>query len=84
MASETSCERGCCPSQAEHYRSLTFVDHGEGSYHKRDEQLTKDRDAYKRLRSDGLQPRNIDGSHRIEATAKTSAQVEGRPDDHGI
>jgi hypothetical protein len=75
-----SCVKGCCPSPAEHYKSLTFVDHGQGSYHQKDRQLTKDRDAYKRLRNQGLQPRTVDGSHRVEATAKTEAQVEGRPD----
>lgn len=75
-----SCQRGCCPSPSEHFRSLSFVDHGVGSYHKRDESLTKDRDAYKRLRQNGLQPKGLDGSHKLEATAKTEAQVEGRPE----
>lgn len=74
-----SCAKGCCPSQKEHFLSLSFVDHGVGSYHKREEQLTKDRDAYKRLRQDGLQPKRIDGSHEVEAKAQTEAQVEGRP-----
>lgn len=36
----------------------------------------KDMDAYKRLRQDGLQPRKIDGSARIEAKAETRFQVE--------
>lgn len=40
----------------------------------------KDMPAYKRLRQQGLQPRSVDGSHRLEATAKTEAQVEGRVD----
>jgi hypothetical protein len=39
----------------------------------------KDMPAYKRLRQQGLQPKNIDGAAKIEATAKTEAQVEGRP-----
>jgi len=62
-----SCARGCCPSPREHYRSLTFVDHGQGSYHDRDRQLRKDLDAYKRLRKDGLQPAHVDGSAKLEA-----------------
>ncbi len=33
----------------------------------KDKQLSKDLDAYKRLRHNGLQPRSIDGSHRAEA-----------------
>ena len=75
-----SCDRGCCPSPKEHYKSLTFTYRGEGSYHQRDRQLAKDRDAYKRLRDEGLQPRSVDGSHRVEQTASTPAQVEGRPE----
>lgn len=39
----------------------------------------KDMPAYKRLRRQGLQPKNIDGAARVEATAETVAQVEGRP-----
>ena len=40
----------------------------------------KDMPAYKRLRQEGLQPRSIDGAARVEAQAKTEAQVEGRVD----
>jgi hypothetical protein len=40
----------------------------------------KDMPAYKRLRQQGLQPRSVDGSARLESTAKTEAQVEGRVD----
>lgn len=36
----------------------------------------KDMDAYKRLRNDGLQPRKIDGSARVEAKADYKIQVE--------
>lgn len=36
--------------------------------------------AYKRLRQEGLQPRSIDGAARLESTATTEAQVEGRVD----
>lgn len=40
----------------------------------------KDMPAYKRLRQQGYQPRNIDGCARLEATASTAAQIESRPD----
>lgn len=40
----------------------------------------KDMPAYKRLRQEGLQPRTIDGAARLEATATSEAQVEGRAD----
>jgi hypothetical protein len=63
-----SCERGCCPSPKEHYKSLRFLDTGVGSYHQKDKQLAKDRDAYKRLRQEGLQPPHLDGSAKLEAT----------------
>jgi hypothetical protein len=36
--------------------------------------------AYKRLRKQGYQPRGIDGSARLEATATSAAQIESRPD----
>lgn len=72
-----TCAKGCCPSPREHYKSLRFLDVGQGSYHQKDRQLAKDRDAYKRLRQDGLQPKRVDGSHRVEAEATTKAQVEG-------
>lgn len=38
--------------------------------------LQKDLDAYRRLRQDGVQPQNIDGSARIEARANSKDQVE--------
>lgn len=36
----------------------------------------KDMDAYKRLRQEGLQPKQIDGAARVEAKADTRFQVE--------
>ena len=42
----------------------------------KDKVLEKDLDAYKRLRSEGLQPHNIDGSAKIEQVADTKFQVE--------
>ena len=41
-----------------------------------EKQWHKDMDAYKRLRKDGLQPKKIDGWHRVEAKAETALQVE--------
>ncbi len=45
----------------------------------RDRLLHKDLAAYKRLRQDGTQPRQIDGSAMIEARANEKWQVEGTP-----
>lgn len=39
-------------------------------------QWTKDREAYKRLRDQGLQPKHIDGSARLEATASDRFEIE--------
>lgn len=39
----------------------------------------KDMPAYKRLRQQGYQPKNIDGAAKLEATASTVAEVESRP-----
>lgn len=41
--------------------------------------LSRDMDAYKRLRRDGTQPVRIDGCAAVEKIATTAAQVEGRP-----
>lgn len=71
-----TCERGCCPSPAEHYRSLAFYSTGDGTVHRREKQLAKDRDAYKRLREDGLQPPRLDGCDLIERVATTKEEVE--------
>lgn len=40
-----------------------------------DPQLDKDRDAYKRLRRDGEQPKHVGGSAHLEATASESFEI---------
>lgn len=40
---------------------------------------SKDMPAYKRLRDQGYQPKQIDGCARLEQSALTVAEVEGRP-----
>lgn len=42
--------------------------------------MGRDIDAYRALRADGTQPRSVHGSHRLEATATTVAEIEQRPD----
>ena len=37
---------------------------------------TRDMDAYKALRDQGLQPRQIDGSHELEAKAADKMEIE--------
>ena len=38
-------------------------------------QYSRDRDAYARMRADGVQPNNIDGSARLEARANTTHEL---------
>lgn len=42
----------------------------------REATLSKDLDAYRRLRSNGQQPKQIDGAAKIESRAQESWQVE--------
>lgn len=42
----------------------------------REQTLARDRDAYARLRREGLQPRTVDGSAELEATADHRHEVE--------
>lgn len=41
-----------------------------------EKQWSKDMDAYKRLRRDGLQPAHIDGARELEQKAEHRSQVE--------
>lgn len=41
----------------------------------RDRQLSKDLDAYKRLRKQGMQPPRIDGSARLESEAVSDIEI---------
>ena len=45
----------------------------------REKRLTRDRDAYKRLRNDGYQPRSIFGSRLRERQGNTPYDIEHRP-----
>ena len=78
-----TCARGCCPTQRDHYRSVTFgasatpfrrsdtvsKDQMEGRWH-------DDMPAYKRLRAEGLQPAQIDGAATLERHAEHRKQIE--------
>lgn len=43
---------------------------------RRDAQLVKDRDAYKRLRADGVQPNQVDGSAVLESRAVEQIDID--------
>lgn len=69
-----ACSRGCCDTQAEHYRSISMRP-GPTVASLTERRWGPDMDAYKRLRMNGLQPKQIDGSARIEAKADTTFEV---------
>ena len=78
-----SCSRGCCATQAEHYRSIAFsayatptrrpaavgVEETERRWH-------KDMPAYKALVEQGVQPKRIDGCHELAQRAEIRQEVE--------
>jgi hypothetical protein len=71
-----SCKRGCCQTQAEHYKSVRL---GVTSIRAiKDRQESADMDAYARLRRDGVQPKSITGSAELERFASTTHEIENR------
>lgn len=67
-----------CESFGAHVRSLQ-IQGPTASYNRaKDRDLDRDLSAYKRLRAHG-QPRHTTGAARVEATASTLAELEGRP-----
>lgn len=71
------CARGCCESQAEHFRSLKLNPRlrGTGSHHHRDFQVDADRDAYRAMRRQGLQPPHLTGAYDLQRRATTEAEI---------
>lgn len=77
------CQRGCCPTQADHYRSISLATSGELVRVNQAEQvLARDMAAYKTLVDQGLEPHKLTGAHDLARDARSAAQIEGRPDDH--
>jgi hypothetical protein len=60
----------------EDYRSIGYVGPRTRRANGKDEQLARDRDAYRRLRKDGVQPDHVGGSERIERHATLPIEVE--------
>lgn len=72
-----ACTRGCCDTQRDHFRSLKLNPklRGEGSNHHRDFQVSADRDAYKAMRRQGLQPRALTGAYDLQRRAASEAEI---------
>lgn len=77
------CARGCCGSYREHLLSISVSAAATPSRNPSlsqtisdRKQFEKDAAAYRRLRSDGLQPERVDGCAVLEAKAKSTVEVE--------
>lgn len=71
-----SCAKGCCASTAEHIRSVQMNTGRANPVDATERRWDRDMPAYKRLQSEGLALRQIDGSHRLEALANEPCEVE--------
>jgi|ERR1051326_283592 hypothetical protein len=69
------CAKGCCESAVVHWRSIAFASKLP-EFNKDDSNLDRDRDAYKRLRAQGMQPRGIDDCRHLENEANDRWEVE--------
>lgn len=79
-----SCPRGCCEDYKTHIKSVAI-----GSFPTQttlaERKLTLDRDAYKELRHQGLQPPSVKGAYVNARSATNPTEVElGRPLPKGV
>ena len=58
------------------YRSIGFVGPKTRAANTKDEKLARDRDAYKRLRTNGVQPPHVGGADHLEKHASMPIEVE--------
>lgn len=74
-----SCPRGCCSSYREHINGINIGSFPtQTTYSER--KLELDRDAFKRLSDDGLNPGKLTGAHVMERSATHKREIEmGRP-----
>lgn len=72
---DDTCARGCCPSQADHYRSVVVRPLASPAS-QREKALSADLDAYRRLRKHGVQPKTYTGAAHLEREASSSFEVE--------
>lgn len=77
-----SCSKGCCETNREHWLSIgvsaSATPTRRPSVVKTEETervVTQERDAYKRLKNDGLQPARLMGASHIERHARDELEV---------
>jgi len=75
-----SCTRGCCATQAEHFRSIALTSGALVQGNLADRKLVKDLGAYKAMVDQGLEPKCMTGAYELQQTAKSAAEIEGRLD----
>lgn len=73
-----TCARGCCASQAEHFRSLALTTGALVRGNHADRKLERDMRSYKSMIDQGLEPKCMTGAADLEATATSAAEIEGR------
>ena len=73
-----SCARGCCTSQADHFRSVAVAPKMRevGRGHQADTALEYDRAAYKAMRRQGLQPPQMRGAYDLARRATSEAEIQ--------
>lgn len=78
-----ACSRGCCNSQAEHWRSVRPAIRALIEGNRRDAKLARDLTAYRSMVDQGLEPRTTQGAwelqdrprHEIEGTLPPELEV---------
>ena len=73
-----SCTRGCCRSQAEHFRSVNLAHKALVAGNQADEKCARDLVSYKTLVDQGYEPYKMTGAYELARDAKTAAEIEGR------
>jgi hypothetical protein len=72
-----SCARGCCATQADHFRSVAVATKALVQENRREQVLSKDLGAYRRMIDSGLEPQRIDGCAELEARQAPAHEIEG-------
>lgn len=70
------CARGCCRTQAEHFRSVAMATKALVDGNRRDAKLVKDLRAYKSMVDQGLEPCRTEGAWELQD--KSVYEIEGR------
>lgn len=70
-----ACPRGCCPDYRTHIRGVSIGGFPTQTTHY-EKKLEMDRDAFKRLRDDGLKPGRMKGAYVMERSAKHVREIE--------